>query len=294
MLARLFQAGLLLALCLLPAVAQEGKRVSYDFIEVDLRFVVETLANQLDRPVVVSDRFRGTVSLRVENAPVERALEQVLRVCGGWSRQYGDTLYISTGVCSGCRDLRIAPGEQPIEVLLDRAYHRRVRELLGQRYPELRFLPHETHNGFYVSGPLESLKGMGQDLPYLDCVPPPSPFTDRVWDPNMEEMAQYLWTFVPGSRCALDGSRNLLTVEGDAEEVARVKAEFAHIARLSALNTLPRRFHIAYRIFGPDGVREEPSEYSSDAEVENARQRWRNESSGPGHSWRLPGGWFTR
>jgi len=91
----------LLLLCLMllspsiGAVPAPGKPLSLNFQDVEVRAVLQVLADFVGVNLVVSDEVRGNVTLRLQEVPWEQALDTVLRSKGLGRRLDGNVLLVA-------------------------------------------------------------------------------------------------------------------------------------------------------------------------------------------------------
>jgi type IV pilus assembly protein PilQ len=72
-----------------------GERISLNFQEIDVRSVLQILADFNDFSLVVSDSVSGSITMRLVNVPWDQALDLVLRARGLGQRLVGDVLYVA-------------------------------------------------------------------------------------------------------------------------------------------------------------------------------------------------------
>ena len=77
------------------AVQYSGDRLSLNFQDIDVRAILQLLADFTGLNLVVSDTVRGTVTLRLKNVPWDQALDMILRTKGLSMRQTGDVIMIA-------------------------------------------------------------------------------------------------------------------------------------------------------------------------------------------------------
>ncbi len=76
---------LLLVVFLLPsvsigqAVKQATQRVSFDFIDADIRNVLRVLSELGTKNIVVAEDVKGKVTIKLENVPLEEAFDVILK-----------------------------------------------------------------------------------------------------------------------------------------------------------------------------------------------------------------------
>lgn len=70
----------LLFVCLLPALAERGPRVTANYDRADLTYVCKQLAGKMGCNIYVSQEVKGQVTLRVRDVNAEGALAMVLKL----------------------------------------------------------------------------------------------------------------------------------------------------------------------------------------------------------------------
>jgi len=72
-----------------------GKPVTLNFQNVEVRSVLQILADVSDKNIVVSDKVAGTLALRLQNVPWDQAFDIVLQSRGLGTREIGDTIFVA-------------------------------------------------------------------------------------------------------------------------------------------------------------------------------------------------------
>lgn len=72
-----------------------GKRISLNFQSIDLRAVLQLIADFTDLNLVASDTVQGNISLRLMNVPWDQALDIILKTKSLDKRYYGNILMIA-------------------------------------------------------------------------------------------------------------------------------------------------------------------------------------------------------
>jgi len=78
-----------------PAAVYSGERVTLSFQDIDVRSVLQILAEENDLNLVVSDAVSGTVTLQLQNVPWDQALNLVLQSRNLDKRLVGNVLYVA-------------------------------------------------------------------------------------------------------------------------------------------------------------------------------------------------------
>ena len=101
-----FQSDDLFAMEFTPVTAQaaqaaqqkqySGQKISLNFQNIDIRAVLQILADASGKNIVVSDSVHGNITLRLQEVPWDQALDIIMKTKGLASRTYGNTLIIGT------------------------------------------------------------------------------------------------------------------------------------------------------------------------------------------------------
>ncbi len=75
--------------------AYTGERLSLNFQDIEVRAVLQLIADFTELNLVASDTVEGSITLRLENVPWDQALDIVLRAKGLDSRQDGNVLLVA-------------------------------------------------------------------------------------------------------------------------------------------------------------------------------------------------------
>ena len=101
-----FQSDNLFSMEFTPVTAQQeqiaqqkeysGQKISLNFQNIDIRAVLQILADASGKNIVVSDSVHGNITLRLQDVPWDQALDIIMKTKGLASREYGNTLIIGT------------------------------------------------------------------------------------------------------------------------------------------------------------------------------------------------------
>ncbi|MGH8280084.1 MAG: type IV pilus secretin PilQ [Gammaproteobacteria bacterium] len=101
-----FQSDDLFAMEFTPVSAQSvqatqqkqftGQKISLNFQNIDIRAVLQILADASGKNIVVSDSVHGNITLRLQDVPWDEALDIIMKTKGLASRTFGNTLIIGT------------------------------------------------------------------------------------------------------------------------------------------------------------------------------------------------------
>ncbi|HSM28720.1 MAG TPA: AMIN domain-containing protein, partial [Thioalkalivibrio sp.] len=72
-----------------------GERLSLNFQDIEVRSVLQLLADFTDQNIVVSDSVGGNITLRLNNVPWDQALDLVLKTRGLDKRVDGNVMYVA-------------------------------------------------------------------------------------------------------------------------------------------------------------------------------------------------------
>jgi type IV pilus assembly protein PilQ len=72
-----------------------GDRISLNFQDIEIRAVLQLIADFTELNLVASDTVRGRITLRLQNVPWDQALELVLKTKGLDKRQIGNVLMVA-------------------------------------------------------------------------------------------------------------------------------------------------------------------------------------------------------
>lgn len=73
-----------------------GEKIDLNFQNVEIRTVLQIIAEVAEKNLVVSDNVQGTVTLRLKNVPWDQALDIVLKTKGLDKREAGNVLLVGT------------------------------------------------------------------------------------------------------------------------------------------------------------------------------------------------------
>ncbi|MBN2885935.1 MAG: secretin and TonB N-terminal domain-containing protein, partial [Chromatiaceae bacterium] len=76
-------------------IVYDGERLSLNFQDIDVRAVLQVLADFTDINMVASDTVRGSITLRLKNVPWDQALDIILKTKGLSMRQDGNIILVA-------------------------------------------------------------------------------------------------------------------------------------------------------------------------------------------------------
>jgi type IV pilus assembly protein PilQ len=94
-----------------------GERISLNFQDIDVRTVLQILADFNDFSLVVSDNVGGSITLRLVDVPWDQALDLVLKSRGLDKRATGNVLYIAPASEIAAAELQALENSQAAESL---------------------------------------------------------------------------------------------------------------------------------------------------------------------------------
>lgn len=72
-----------------------GEKVSFGFQDIEVRLVLQMIAEFTNLNIVISDTVTGNITLRLQNVPWDQVLDIVLRTKGLDKRREGDVIYVA-------------------------------------------------------------------------------------------------------------------------------------------------------------------------------------------------------
>jgi type IV pilus assembly protein PilQ len=124
-----YQANNLFAVELRPLSAEEkeemlkkkdlytGERLSLNFQEIEVRAVLQLLADFTDLNMVTSDTVSGSITLRLQNVPWDQALDIILKTKGLGMRKTGNVIMVAPTEEIAAREKLELESQQQIEEL---------------------------------------------------------------------------------------------------------------------------------------------------------------------------------
>lgn len=94
-----------------------GERISLNFPDIEVRAVLQILADFNDFSLVVGDNVTGNMTLRLANVPWDQALDLVLRTRGLDSRLVGNVLYVAPAAEIAAAEVAELESTQQVEAL---------------------------------------------------------------------------------------------------------------------------------------------------------------------------------
>lgn len=79
-------------------ISFKGEKLSLNFQDIEVRSVLQLIADFTGLNVVVSDDVTGNLTLRLKNVPWDQALDIIMKTKGLAKRQHGNVLYVDTAI----------------------------------------------------------------------------------------------------------------------------------------------------------------------------------------------------
>ncbi len=98
-----------------------GKKLSLNFQDIEVRSVLQLLADFTDKNIVVSDSVKGNITLRLKDVPWDQALDIVLESKGLAMRSNGNVIWVAPAVeldAKEQRELQALKRKQSLEPLI--------------------------------------------------------------------------------------------------------------------------------------------------------------------------------
>ncbi|MEE9310332.1 MAG: type IV pilus secretin PilQ [Cocleimonas sp.] len=99
----------------------KGKKLSLNFQDIEVRSVLQLLADFTDKNIVVSDSVKGNITLRLKDVPWDQALDIVLESKGLAMRNNGNVIWVAPAVeleAKEQRELQAYKRKQALEPLV--------------------------------------------------------------------------------------------------------------------------------------------------------------------------------
>jgi type IV pilus assembly protein PilQ len=97
--------------------AYTGERLSLNFQDIEVRSVLQLIADFTDLNIVVSDSVTGNITLRLRNVPWDQALDIVLRSKGLDKREAGNVIYVAPSEEIAARERLEFEAQQSVQEL---------------------------------------------------------------------------------------------------------------------------------------------------------------------------------
>ena len=95
----------------------EGERLSLNFQDIEVRSVLQLIADFTNLNMVVSDAVSGNLTLRLKNVPWDQALDIILKTKGLGKRESGNVIYVAPSEEISAREKLELEAQQQIEEL---------------------------------------------------------------------------------------------------------------------------------------------------------------------------------
>ncbi len=95
----------------------EGERLSLNFQDIEVRSVLQLIADFTNLNMVVSDAVSGNLTLRLKNVPWDQALDIILKTKGLGKRENGNVIYVAPSEEIAAREKLELEAQQQVEEL---------------------------------------------------------------------------------------------------------------------------------------------------------------------------------
>ncbi len=95
----------------------EGERLSLNFQDIEVRSVLQLIADFTNLNMVVSDAVSGNLTLRLKNVPWDQALDIILKTKGLGKRQNGNVIYVAPSEEIAAREKLELESQQQVQEL---------------------------------------------------------------------------------------------------------------------------------------------------------------------------------
>ena len=92
-----------------------GQKISLNFQSIDIRAVLQILADASGKNIVVSDAVNGNITLRLQDVPWDQALDIILHTKGLATREYGNVLMVGTAAEIASQETAEASAQQSLQ-----------------------------------------------------------------------------------------------------------------------------------------------------------------------------------
>jgi len=92
-----------------------GQKISLNFQSIDIRAVLQILADASGKNIVVSDAVNGNITLRLQDVPWDQALDIILHTKGLATREYGNVMMVGTASEISAQETAEATAEQSLQ-----------------------------------------------------------------------------------------------------------------------------------------------------------------------------------
>ena len=92
-----------------------GQKISLNFQSIDIRAVLQILADASGKNIVVSDAVNGNITLRLQDVPWDQALDIILHTKGLATREYGNVMMVGTAAEISAQETAEASAEQSLQ-----------------------------------------------------------------------------------------------------------------------------------------------------------------------------------
>ncbi len=214
----------------------DDKLVTLNLTNTDLGYVVKLLVRKMGFQTFLGTEAVGNININVRGVPAETALDFVLK------SQESDLSYKLaepyTIVVSTREKLDISqdivqnwPADVPKdairqEIVLEKAPAAQVMSSLERHYKGVKFTPHPTTNGFYITGSKRDVLDIKGNIPILDRAPDvwtrevfKITYGVRLKNQNLVEVKQLLSSLIPDIIYTVDEHNSRIILNGSAASI---------------------------------------------------------------------------
>lgn len=100
-----------------PEFSYSGERLSLNFQDIEVRSVLQLIADFTDLNLVASDTVSGSITLRLQNVPWDQALDLILKTKGLDKRKVGNVLLVAPAQEIAAREQQELESQRQLETL---------------------------------------------------------------------------------------------------------------------------------------------------------------------------------
>lgn len=214
------------------------KRVSLDFVNADIIYVLKILAKELKLNLVTDSTVKGSVTMSLKEVSANAALQLILRIAQFDYKIFGNTLVV--GATDTINKIpadimgRSLPNAQDVNVLpipLENAMAASVAETIKGVYPEAKVTVQADQNFVVVTAPKGQLRDIKEFVQKLDVPPPPPVVLKTEIVPikyaSVQTALGLLKSLYPSLNYSIEDRLNSLIVTGQDRDIEAMKAFLA-------------------------------------------------------------------
>lgn len=220
--------------------ASSGKKVSLDFVNADIIYVLKILAKEMKLNLVTDSTVKGSVTMSLKDVAPNAAMQLILRIAGYDYKVFGNTLVVgaSDTINKIPSDImgRVLPNAQDQSVLpipLENAKAASVAETIKGVYPEAKITVQADQNFVVVTAPKSQLRDIKEFVQKLDVPPPPPVVLKTEIVPVRYGAVQTVLglakALYPSLNYSVEDRLNALIVTGQDRDIEAMKAFLATV-----------------------------------------------------------------